>query len=314
MSQNLNIIGELINNAYARARNSWSARDLAGFQNLAKIQTGLGAKFLTLNIDGTAAMQVRQEEMLEFLPALVPALQAVTSTPISFDNPAVAFHRVGLAHYDREKSPAPILNSLAASRSELDEMIDLVREFDTHVIVIASEKFTESGGSEACLKAQDVHDTAAYFVDRLKSETGRTNEQIIIDPGLAPVGADTYGLINVGLDGMKLINEDPSMKGCHMMVGLSNFAWGTPRHARHQLENAYLTLAMENGLDYALANPEKSPQPLPADAPLVVQLRAALEEGRPGPGVSQEDAGYDQSEAIMDICDALKEDSNYIDL
>lgn len=307
MSQQLTIIGELINNAYARARRSWANRDLEGFQNLAKIQSNLGAKFLTLNIDGTASMQVKQEEMLEFLPTLVPALQAVTSTPISFDNPAVEFHRVGLSHYDRDKSPAPILNSLAASRDQLDEMIDLVREFDTNVIVIASEKFTESGGSEACLKAQDVYDTAAYFVDRLKSETSRTNDQIIIDPGLAPVGADTYGLINVGLDGMKLMNQDPAMKGCHMMVGLSNFAWGSPRNARHQLENAYLTLAMENGLDFALANPEKSPQPLPADADLVSKLRAALEEGRPSPGISQEDAGYDQAEAIMEICEELKE-------
>ena len=148
MSKKLTIIGELINNAHARARRSWSARDVEGFQNLAKIQTDLGAQFLTLNIDGTAAMQVKQEEMLEFLPTLVPALQAATSTPISFDNPAVEFHRIGLSHYDRNLGPAPILNSLAASRKNLDEMIDLVREFDTKVIVIASEKFTETGGSE----------------------------------------------------------------------------------------------------------------------------------------------------------------------
>lgn len=306
MSQSFNIIGELINNAYARARRSWAARDLEGFQNLAKIQAELGARYLTLNIDGTSTMQVKQEEMLEFLPALVPALQQATDTPISFDNPALEFHRVGLAHYDRTKSPAPILNSLAASRDQLDEMIDLVREFDTRVIVIASEKFTASGGSEACLQAEDVHQTAAYFVDRLKSEAGRSNDDIIIDPGLAPVGADTYGLINVGLDGMKLISQDPGMQGCHLMVGLSNFAWGTPKHARHQLENAYLTLAMENGLDYALANPEKSPQALPAEAELVAQLRAALEEGRPGPGVSQEEAGYDQAESIMEICEELE--------
>jgi 5-methyltetrahydrofolate corrinoid/iron sulfur protein methyltransferase len=305
MSKKLTIIGELINNAYARARRSWSERDVAGFQNLAKIQTDLGAQYLTLNIDGTAAMQVKQEEMLEFLPTLVPALQAATSTPISFDNPAIEFHRIGLSHYDRNLGPAPILNSLAASRKNLDEMIDLVREFDTKVIVIASEKFTETGGSEACLKAEDVYTTAAYFVDRLKSETDRTNDQIIIDPGLAPVGADTYGLINVGLDGMKMIGQDADMQGCHMMVGLSNFAWGAPRYARHQLENAYLTLAMENRLDFALANPEKSPNPLPADDALVAKLRAALEEGRPSLGVTQEDAGYDQTEAIMEICSEL---------
>ncbi len=307
MSQQLNIIGELINNAYARARRAWGDRNLEGFQHLAKIQTDLGAKYLTLNIDGTSAIQVTQEEMLEFLPTLVPAIQDAVPTPISFDNPAVGFHRVALQHYDRTRSPAPILNSVAASRESLDEMIDLVREFDTNVIVITSEKFTDNGGSEACLQARDVHETAAYFVDRLKSEAGRSNEQIIIDPGLAPVGADTYGIVNVGLDGMKLISQDPLMKGCHLMVGLSNFAWGTPRGVRHEFERAYLTLAMENGLDFALANLEKDPQPLPAEHPLVGQLRAALEEGRPGPGDTQEDAGYDQAEAIMAICESLAE-------
>jgi 5-methyltetrahydrofolate--homocysteine methyltransferase len=71
---------------------------------------------------------------------------------------------------------------------------------------------------------------------------------------------------------------------------------------REQLENAYLTLGMEVGLDYALANPEKSPGPLAHDHPMVDRLRAALEQGRAQDGESQETAGYRQAEAIMDIC------------
>jgi 5-methyltetrahydrofolate--homocysteine methyltransferase len=59
---------------------------------------------------------------------------------------------------------------------------------------------------------------------------------------------------------------------------------------------------MEVGLDYALANPEKSPGPLPSDHPMVAKLRAALEQGRAQDGESQETAGYRQAEAIMEIC------------
>ena len=92
------------------------------------------------------------------------------------------------------------------------------------------------------------------------------------------------------------------MKGVHFIVGLSNFAWGTPKGVREQLENAYLTLAMEYGLDYALANPEKSPGPLPKDHPMVARLREALEQGRAQEGESQETAGFRQAEAIMAIC------------
>ena len=88
----------------------------------------------------------------------------------------------------------------------------------------------------------------------------------------------------------------------HLIVGLSNFAWGTPHGVREQLEHAYLTLAVEAGLDFALANPEKKPAPLPRDHPMVAKLRDALEEGRPVGDESHETAGYRQAEAIMAIC------------
>ena len=297
----LNIIGELINNSYARARTAFTERNPAAYAALAKLQADLGVQYLTLNLDGTARISVRMEEMLELLPAVVPAIQAATSVPLSFDNPSVEYHKVALKHYDRAKSGQPILNSIAASRTQLDEMIRLVKDYDTKVVVMASEHFVP-GGSAQCLNPQDAYAAAKHFVDRLVTEAGRTNDQIIIDPGLAPVGADTYGLVNIGLDAMRLISADPHLKGVHMIVGLSNFAWGTPKGVREQLECAYLTLGMEVGLDFALANPEKAPAPLPADHPMVAKLREALAAGRPQEGESQETAGYRQAEAIMAIC------------
>lgn len=297
----LNLIGELINNSYARARNAFTARDVKGYQHLAKVQSDLGVQYLTLNLDGTAKIQVKMEEMLAFLPDVIPAIQEVTTTPISFDNPSIRYHEVALAHYDRARSGPPILNSVAASRERLDEMIELVAAYDTNVIVMASEHFVP-GGTSQCLNAQDAHSAAKHFVERLVTKGKRRPDQIIIDPGLAPVGADTYGLVNIGLDAMRLIREDPDLQGVHFIVGLSNFAWGTPRGVREQLENAYLTLGMEVGLDFALANPEKSPGPLPPDHPIVGRLREALEAGRARDGESQETAGYRQAEAIMGIC------------
>ncbi len=303
----LHIIGELINNSYARARRAFTDRNIEGYQELARSQTEKKADYLTLNLDGTQRISVRLEEMLSFLPEVIAAVQEVTSVPISFDNPAVDYHRVALEHYDRAKSGPPIINSLAASRERLDEMIELVKAYDTNVVVMASEKFVEGGGAQ-CLDPKDSHEAAKRFVDMLVSKANRRLDQIIIDPGLAPVGADTYGLINIGLDAMRLINADPDLKGVHMIVGLSNFAWGTPKGVREQLENAYLTLAMDVGLDFALANPEKSPGPLPKDDPMVDQLKAALEEGRARDGESQETAGFRQAEAIMAMCSANSTD------
>jgi cobalamin-dependent methionine synthase I len=295
------VIGELINNSYARARAAFTERNPAGYANLARLQSDLGAHYLTVNLDGTARISVRMDEMLAFLPQVIPAIQAASTVPLSFDNPSVDYHRVALRLYDRARSGQPILNSIAASRTQLDEMIRLVKEHDTKVVVMASEKFVP-GGSAQCLTAEDAYATAKYFVERLVTEADRTNDEIIIDPGLAPVGADTYGLVNIGLDAMRLISADPHLQGVHLIVGLSNFAWGTPKGVREQLECAYLTLGREVGLDFALANPEKAPAPLPADHPMVAKLREALAAGRPQDGEDQETAGYRQAEAIMAIC------------
>ncbi len=297
----LNLIGELINNSYARARTAFTGRDPAAYAALAKLQADLGVQYLTLNLDGTARISVRMEEMLGLLPVVIPAIQAVTNVPLSFDNPSVEYHKVALKLYNREKGGQPILNSVAASRTHLDEMIRLVKDYDTKVVVMASEHFVPDGSAQ-CLNPQEAYAVAKHFVERLVTEAGRTNDQIIIDPGLAPVGADTYGLVNIGLDAMRLISADPHLKGVHLIVGLSNFAWGTPKGVREQLECAYLTLGTEVGLAFALANPEKAPAPLPADHPMVARLREALAAGRPQEGESQETAGYRQAEAIMAIC------------
>lgn len=301
MKRKLHIVGELMNNSYARARKAFTTRDVEGYRELARRQSDFGADYLTLNLDGTQRIQVRRQEMLDFLPDVIPAIQDATSTPIAFDNPSVEYHKVALKHYDRKKSGAPILNSLAASREHLDEMIELVKHYDTLAVVMASETFVP-GGTSQCLNPEDSYRAAKHFVELLVTKADRRNDQIVIDPGLAPVGADTYGLVNTGLGAMGLIGADPDLKGVHMIVGLSNFAWGTPREARDELEKAYLTLAMHAGLDFALANPEKAPAPLPDDHQMVAKLREALQLGRPADGESHEVSGFRQAEAIMSIC------------
>jgi cobalamin-dependent methionine synthase I len=301
MNKKLHIVGELMNNSYARARKAFNARDPEGYGQLAKLQADLGAEYLTLNIDGTQRIQVRSKEMLDFLPDVIPAIQEATPTPIAFDNPSVDYHKIALAHFDRKKSGPPILNSLAASRERLDEMVELVKHYDTLAVVMASEMFVP-GGTSQCLNPQDTYRAAKHFVELLVTKAGRRNDQIIIDTGLAPVGADTYGLVNIGLDAMRLISADPDLKGVHMIVGLSNFAWGTPKEIREDLEKAYLTLGMEAGLDFALANPEKTPSPLPAGHPMVAKLREALEQGRRGEGETAEMCGFRQAEAILNMC------------
>jgi 5-methyltetrahydrofolate corrinoid/iron sulfur protein methyltransferase len=294
----------LINNSFARAANAFNARDVAAFQRLARLQWDLGADYLTLNIDGTQTMRVMPQEMYDFLPDLIPAIQEVTPVPIAFDNPSVEFHRRALPLYDRSKGGRPILNSVAASRHDLDAMLELVREYDTLVIGMASEKFVPEamgGGGAQCLSADDVYGATQELVDRLRTKANRTNDQIIIDPGLAPVGADTYGLVNMGIDAMRMIRENPDLKGLHLSVGLTNFSFGMPKSIRESVESAYLTLAVEAGLDFVLGNPEKKLHVLDHDDRQVKMVAAALEAGRPTDGETQEEAGFRQAAKIIEM-------------
>ncbi len=50
------LIGELINHSFARAARAWEARDVAGYQRLAKLQADLGADYITLNSKGIGYM------------------------------------------------------------------------------------------------------------------------------------------------------------------------------------------------------------------------------------------------------------------
>ena len=299
----IKIIGELINNAYARARKAWEARDVAGFQHLAKLQADAGVEFVNLNIDGTQRVSVRVPEMLEFLPKLIPAVQAATDVPLSFDNPNIEYHKVALRAFDRSKSRGkPLFNSLAASRQQLPAMIELIREHDMRCIVMASECFRPDGSTGQSLDPQQSYEAVKHFADLLVTKAGRTLDDIIVDPGLAPVGADTYGLVNIGLDTMRLCTADPQLRGLHFSVGLSNFAWGTPKGIKSRLERAYLTLGARVGLDYALANVEANSTALPEDDPLVAQLEEALKAGRVVNGESVEEAGFRQAAKIMELC------------
>jgi 5-methyltetrahydrofolate--homocysteine methyltransferase len=296
------LIGELINNSFARAARAFQEKDVAKYQELARLQTGLGANFLTVNIDGTQKLNVRLQEMLDFLPLLVPALQEATNLPLAFDNPSLAFHEKAFALYRRKDDNQPILNSVAASRPDLDRMIEMVAQYDARVVVMASEKFVPGGGAQ-CTRAIEVYQAAKEHVKLLRDRAGRRNDEIIIDPGLAPVSADTYGLVNMGLDAMKMIREDSDLAGVHISVGLTNFSFGVPRDIRTGLENAYITLAHANGLDWILGNPEKELKLLPGDDRYLRVVREALEQGRPLPGETQEDAGFRQSSKIMDLFD-----------
>jgi 5-methyltetrahydrofolate--homocysteine methyltransferase len=108
----------------------------------------------------------------------------------------------------------------------------------------------------------------------------------------------------MGLDAMRLIRANPATKDVHLSVGLTNFSFGMPRDIRANVEDAYLTLAVDAGLDFVLGNPEKNLHLLEADDKFVVGIAAALEAGRPRAEETQEEAGFRQAAKIIEMFNA----------
>ncbi len=274
----LTIIGERINPGFARSKALLDARDLDGLMELAVAQAEKGANYLTINVGEEAENDPR------FLEDLIPAVQSVVDTPLSFDSPHPRVQETCLKIYDQEAagSRKPIVNSLSEQRMDF---LDL-RKIRPHRLVLMVSERVEDGRAVANRTAEEIHQTARRLAERiLAASEGFTPDDLLVDVSLNPVASDTEGLTQRSLDAIRLIGGDPDMKGVHLVVGLSNLGIMLPREALDgsrlsvKLESAFLTLAMPLGLDTILGTPGRDYRFLSEDDFVFQGLKEAIELG-----------------------------------
>lgn len=247
--KNLTIIGERINPGFKSSKKLFDDSDIPGIQALAVSQVAAGAKYLNVNIGERALTDFK------FMRDVVTSLQEVVDVPLSFDFPNREVQEVCLKAYDVKKSKGalPLINSISELRYD---MLSLYKEYDFRVILMASERM-EKGERVANKTAQEVYMTAKRMVEYITTTTNNkiTNDDIFIDVSVCPIAADTEGLIRMGVDSIKLIGQDPKLKGVHMSVGLSNISIMVPATALNgsplklYLESAFLSNTVPYGLD-----------------------------------------------------------------
>jgi 5-methyltetrahydrofolate--homocysteine methyltransferase len=116
----------------------------------------------------------------------------------------------------------------------------------------------------------------------LAKEHGLTCTDVILDPGIAPIGSDTKGNLKRLLGAMQLIQNDMELKGVHYSVGLSNFTVMLPTKRKDglpiksTLESAFLGKATALGLDMVIGSVKRNYAPLPDDHPAVQCLDQCL--------------------------------------
>jgi cobalamin-dependent methionine synthase I len=243
----LTIIGESINDSVPSTKKLFDENDLPGLLELAKGQDEKGAAWIDVNVGSRPP---------EFMADLVRRIQSVTAKPLSIDTPDPAIAEAGLEAYDlgRTGGRRPILNSISPLRLQ---MFDLWAVQPFIPILMSSERF-ERGAScaNANRTAEETRQTARMLLEEARRRVpGFSNDQAIIDPGIAPVGTDCEGQLKRVLESLALIHDDPFFAGVHMSVGLSNFTVMLPSKRKDgspfkgPLESAFLTLAMPRGLD-----------------------------------------------------------------
>ncbi len=268
---NLTIIGESINDSVPSTHKLFEANDIAGLKDLAISQDTGGAGYIDVNVGPRPAA---------FLADMVREVQSVTAKPLSIDTPDPVMAEAALKAYDSARAGGriPVLNSIAQTRRQMFELVK-IRPFMP--ILLASERLDAKGVGQHCHTAQEVYQTARELVAEAGTH-GIPVNHCIIDPAISPIGADSEGRFHCLMGAIRLIHDDPALKGVHMSVGLSNFsvmlppkrADGSP--TKGPLESAFLTMSVPLGMDHVIGSVKRKYDILPADHPAMQCLTDCL--------------------------------------
>src|SRR5450631_1874413 len=163
------------------------------------------------------------------------------------------------------------------------DLMDLYKVHPFRVIVMASERMVD-GVARSNKTAQEIAMTARDVALRLGRDHGIGLGDIFIDIAVRAGIVDTERLNRAVLEAVRLIRTDPDLEGVHIMGALTNIGQQMPPKAvdgsnlKQTLENAFLTIAVPNGLDTVMGTPWNRYHPLPDDNHVMKVYREFLEQ------------------------------------
>ncbi|RKY83174.1 hypothetical protein DRQ09_10455 [candidate division KSB1 bacterium] len=245
--KNLTIIGESINYSIPRIKKLFDecvkSGDFSSIQKVAIRQKTQGAKYLDINVGSLSS---------EIMSETVRKVQEVVDLPLCFDDSDPQKLAAGFEAYNYEKAKEglPILNS--ATEFKADTVFELRKRGKCRVILLVSERME---GTSLCYNSttEEAYRTAKRLFFKAL-QYGFEPDQIYIDPGIVSIAADMKGLANLTLDLIEKVSSDPELKNVHKVIGITNFIFGLPPKLKMPLQNAFLTMAIQRGLDTVIGN------------------------------------------------------------
>ena len=231
------IVGERIN---PTGKKKFQAALLAGNTDFilgeADAQISAGAHALDVN---TGMPGIDESQVL---PATVRALQAHTPVPLQIDTSAPDALEAALRAYDG----IPLVNSVNGKKESIDAVIPLVAKYGGVLVALCLD---EEGIPETPHGRVEI---AERLLEKCKA-AGIPARDVVFD-ALTLAAASIPGSANATLDAMREIKSRWGRDGAKTALGVSNISFGLP--ARALANGTFLAMALREGLDAAIVNPQ----------------------------------------------------------
>lgn len=227
------VIGERINpTGKKRLKQALLDEDYDYILTQAIEQIDAGAEILDVNVG------VPSLDDVKILPLVVKKLQAITDLPLQIDSSNPAAIEAALRVYNGKA----IVNSVNGEEKVMDAILPIVKKYGAAVVGLTLDE----NGIPATAEGRFA---IAERILAKAIEYGIPKEDVIIDCLTLTVSAQQKEAAET-LKAVKMVKEK---LGLRTALGVSNISFGLP--ARILVNRTFLTLAMENGLDLPIINP-----------------------------------------------------------
>lgn len=227
------IIGEKINGTIPSVAKAIAEKDTDFIRNLAKAQAEAGSAF----IDVCASVENSLE--LETIKWLIDLVQEVTDTPIAIDSPNVGICAEAMKFCNKPG----LINSVSMEGDKVDVIFPLIADTKWECVALLNDDTGIPQDAEMRMKV--------FAALMLKAQEYNIDpSRLHIDPLVQMLCTSEDGINSVTAVIRAIKAQYPTI---HVTGGASNISYNLP--ARKLVNQAFLVLAMDAGMDSAIINP-----------------------------------------------------------
>lgn len=229
------VVGERINPTGKKLfKEALKKNDIDYILRQAIEQVEAGADLLDINV---GLPEINEEEVIV---RVIKEIQSILDIPLQIDSNDPKVIEKALRYYNGK----PIVNSVNGDKDVLNNILPIVKKYGAAVVGLTLDN---NGIPNKAIKRFEI---AEKIVNRAL-EYGIKREDIYIDPLTLTVSAQQEEVIET-LKALKMIKEK---LGVRTVLGISNISFGMPM--REMINETFLVMAMEAGLDLPIINPNK---------------------------------------------------------